>query len=127
MISPGKCLAVLSVVSNTHANLSEPPDFHQFRGELLKEDWGMEMHRLNDIDGQTKVTRDSISALRWMSSQQLQGLGMNQVVYLKSGMCDGKMLFVLFGAGGTPVIAADNVDAVVETAIQQGLSFVAVH
>ena len=28
------------------------------------------------------------------------GLGMNQVVYLKSGMCDGNMLFVLFGADG---------------------------
>jgi hypothetical protein len=37
------------------------------------------------------------------------------------------MLFVLFGADGTPVIAADNVDAAVETAIEQGLSFVAMH
>ena len=87
----------------------------------------MEIHPLNDIDGQAGVTRDSRSALRWMTSEQLLDLGMNQVVYLKSGMCDGKMLFVLFGADGTPVIAADNVDAVVETAIEQGLSFVAVH
>ena len=87
----------------------------------------MEMHRLNDIDGQTKVTRDSRSALRWMSSEQLLDLGMNQVVYLKSGICDGKMLFVLFGADGTPVVVADNVDTAVETAIEHGLSFVAVH
>jgi hypothetical protein len=87
----------------------------------------MEMHRLNDIDGQARATRDSRSALRWMTSEQLLDLGMNQVVYLKSGICDGKMLFVLFGANGTPAVVADNVDAAVETAIEQGLSFVAVH
>ena len=87
----------------------------------------MEIHPLNDIDGQAKVTRDSRSALRWMTSEQLLDLGMHQVVYLKSGMCDGKMLFVLFGADGTPAVVADNVDAAVETAIKQGLSFVAVH
>jgi hypothetical protein len=84
----------------------------------------MEMHPQNDIDGRP---RDSRSVLRWMTSEQLLDLGMNQVVYLKSGICEGKMLFVLFGANGTPVIAADNVDAAVETAIEQGLSFVAVH
>ena len=87
----------------------------------------MEIHPLNDIDGQTRVTRDSRSALRWMTSDQLLDLGMNQIVYLKSGMCDGKMLFVLFGADGVPVIVADNVDTAVETAIEQGLGFVAVH
>ena len=62
-----------------------------------------------------------------MTSKQLPDLGMNQVVYLKSGMSDGKLLFVLFGADGTPVVVADTVDAAVETAIEQGLSFVAVH
>ncbi len=87
----------------------------------------MEIRALNDIYGQAGATQDSRSALRWMTSEQLLDLGMNQVVYLKSGMCDGRMLFVLFGADGTPVIAADTVDAAVETAIEQGLSFVAVH
>ena len=87
----------------------------------------MEIHPLDDIDGQAKVTRDSRSALRWMTSEQLLDLGMNQVVYLKSGMCDGKMVFVLFGADGTPVVVADTVDAALESAIEQGLGFVAVH
>ena len=59
----------------------------------------MEMHPQNDIDGRA---RDSKSVLRWMTSEQLLDLGMNQVVYLKSGMCHGKMVFVLFGADGTP-------------------------
>jgi hypothetical protein len=84
----------------------------------------MEMHPQNDIDGRA---RDSKSVLRWMTSEQLLDLGMNQVVYLKSGVCDGKMLFVLFGADGKPAVVANNVDAAVETAIEQGLSFVAVH
>ena len=48
-------------------------------------------------------------------------------VYLKSGICDGKMVFVLFGADGTPAVVADNVNAAVRTAIEQGLSFVPVH
>jgi hypothetical protein len=84
----------------------------------------MEMHPQNDIDGRA---RDSKSVLRWMTSEQLLDLGMNQVVYLKSGLCDGKMVFVLFDADGTPAIVADNVTAAVETAIEQGLTFVAVH
>ena len=87
----------------------------------------MEIHPLNDIDGQARATPDSRSALRWMSSEQLLDLGMNQVVYLKSGLCDGKIVFVLFDADGTPAIVADNVTAAVETAIEQGLTFVAVH
>ncbi len=87
----------------------------------------MEIHPLDDIDGQAKVTRDSRSALRWMTSEQLLDLGMNQVAYLKSGLCDGKMLFVLFGADGMPAVVADNLDAALETAIEQGLGFVAVH
>jgi hypothetical protein len=62
-----------------------------------------------------------------MTSEQLLNLGRDQVVYLKSGMCDGKMLFVLFGAKGTPAVVADTVDAAVETAIEHGLSLVAVH
>ena len=87
----------------------------------------MDIHPLNDIDGQARATPDSRSALRWMSSEQLLDLGMNQVVYLKSGMCDGKMLFVLFGADGTPAVVVENVTAAVRTAIEQGLTFVAVH
>jgi hypothetical protein len=88
----------------------------------------MEMHPLNDAtDANTYVIPDSRSALRRMTCEQLLHLGMNQVVYLKSGMCEGEMLFVLYGADGTPVVAAHDVDAAVETAIEHGLSFVAVH
>ena len=87
----------------------------------------MEMHSPGHVGADTSVIQDSGSGLRLMTSEQLLGLGMNQVVYLKSGICDGKMLFVLFGADGTPVVVADNVDTAVETAIEHGLSFVAVH
>jgi hypothetical protein len=75
-----------------------------------------------DIDGQAIR-----SAMRWMTSEQLLDLGRDQVVYLKSGICDDKMLFVLFGANRTPAVVADTVDAAVEITIEQGLSFVAVH
>jgi hypothetical protein len=87
----------------------------------------MEMQPLNEIGAKASVVPDSRSALRRMTSEQLLHLGMNQVVYLKAGICDGETLFVLFGADGTPVIAADDVDAALEEATEQGLSFVAVH
>jgi|1186.fasta_scaffold368956_1 hypothetical protein len=87
----------------------------------------MEIHPLNDIDRRARTTRDSRSALRCMTSEQLLDLGRDQVVYLKSGMCNGKLVFVLFGADGKPAVVTDNVDAAVETAIEQGLGFVAVH
>ena len=87
----------------------------------------MEIHPHNEVDAKVNVMRDSRLALRQMTSEQLLDLGRNQVVYLKSGVCDGEILFVLFGADGLPVIAADDVDVAVESAIEQGLSFVAVH
>ena len=87
----------------------------------------MEIHPHNEVDAKVNVMRDSRLALRQMTSEQLLDLGRNQVVYLKSGVCDGEILFVLFGANGLPVIAADDVDVAVESAIEQGLSFVAVH
>jgi hypothetical protein len=96
-------------------------------GGIPKEDWAMEMHPLNETSAEAGVIRTSRSALRRMTSEQLLHLGMNQVVYLKAGVCDGQMLFVLFGADGMPVITANDVDAAVESAIEQGLSFVAVH
>jgi hypothetical protein len=87
----------------------------------------MEMHSLNEANSKASVIRDSRSVLRRMTREQLLHLGMSQVVYLKSGMCDGRMLFVLFGADGTPVVVAHDVDAAVQTAVEQGLNFVAVH
>ena len=86
----------------------------------------MEMQPSSE-NAQVGIIRDSRSALRQMTSEQLLNLGMNQVVYLKSGLCDGRTLFVLFGADGTPVVAEDDVDAALEIAMEHGLSFVAVH
>jgi hypothetical protein len=40
------------------------------------------------------------TALRQMTPEQLLYLGTRQVVYLRSGMCDGEPAFVLHGADG---------------------------
>ena len=86
----------------------------------------MEMHQLNE-NRQAGVIQDSRSALRQMTSEQLLHLGMDQVVYLKSGMCDGEMLFMLYGADGTPIVATDDVDVAIEAAADRGLNFVNLH
>jgi hypothetical protein len=87
----------------------------------------MEMHPINEVDAKVSVIRDSRSALRRMTPEQLLHLGMNQVVYLKSGICDGKALVALYGADGNPIAVTDDADAAVETAAKHGLSFVPVH
>jgi hypothetical protein len=62
-----------------------------------------------------------------MTAEQLLHLGMNQVVYLKSGTCDGNALFAVYGADGIPIAVSDEVGAAVEAVAEQGLSFVSVH
>jgi hypothetical protein len=79
----------------------------------------MEIHPPNDIDTKASVVGDSRSGL-------LQ-LGMDHLVYLKARMRDGNLLFVLYGADGTPIEVTDDLDAAIDIAAEQGLSFVTVH
>jgi hypothetical protein len=67
------------------------------------------------------------SALRQMTCEELLHLGMSQVVYLKSGMCSGEILFMLYSADGTPILATDDVDVAIEAAADRGLNFVNLH
>lgn len=66
-------------------------------------------------------------ALRRMSAEQLLHLGRRQMVYLKAGLRDGELLFVLYGADGVPLATADAVETAVEMACDRGLAFVSVH
>jgi hypothetical protein len=59
--------------------------------------------------------------------QSFDWLGERHVVYLKSGVCDGEMLFVLFGANGAPLVAVDDVETALDMVAERGLNFVAVH
>ncbi len=49
------------------------------------------------------------AALRHMTAEQFLHFGERHLVYMKSGICDGEMLFVLFAADGAPLVAADDV------------------
>ena len=80
----------------------------------------MNMHPIGAEDPRT-------SALRQMTTTQLLTLGVDQVVYLRGGMCDGEMRFVLFGADGAPLVRTDAVEAAVEMATEQGLKFISIH
>jgi hypothetical protein len=66
-------------------------------------------------------------ALRHITAEQLLHLGTRQVVYLKVGLHDGELAFMLYSADGTPLVMVDTVETAVETAAEHGLSFVAVH
>ena len=88
----------------------------------------MDMHPIAG-PGETRVNAGDRRAatLRQMTAEQLLQLGAHQLVYLRGGMCDGEMLFVLYGADGMPLVTADDVETAVEMAAERGLNFVPVH
>jgi hypothetical protein len=67
------------------------------------------------------------AALRHITVEQLLHLGVRQVVYLKIGMQDGELAFMIYGADGNPLAMVDAVETAVEMAAERGLDFVAVH
>jgi hypothetical protein len=67
------------------------------------------------------------AALRHMTVEELLHLGTHQVVYLKAGMRDGEMRFVLYGSDGAPLVMTEDVETAVEMAAERGLGFVSVH
>ena len=68
-----------------------------------------------------------ITALRRMTVEQLLQLGTSQVVYLRAGMRDGKLAFVLYGADGVPLTAVDDVETAVEMVAESGFGFATIH
>ena len=88
----------------------------------------MNMHPLGE-SGETMIDAadQKTAALRQMSVEQLLHLGTRQVAYLKSGIRNGELLFMVYRADGTPLVMVDAVQTAVEMAAQHGLGFVAVH
>ena len=67
------------------------------------------------------------AALRQMTVDQLLGLGAHRVAYMRTRICKGERLVVLYGADGVPLAAVDDVETAVEIAAKRGLEFIAVH
>jgi TnpA family transposase len=76
---------------------------------------------------QSETTANQVTALRAMTIEQLRDFGTNRVTYVKYGQRDGERVFLLFGADGIPFLTADTVEAAIEAAAEQNLSFVTVH
>ena len=62
-----------------------------------------------------------------MTIKQLLQLGTRQGVYLRAGMHDGKLAFMLYGADGLPVALVDDVETAVDMVAENGLSFATIH
>jgi hypothetical protein len=81
----------------------------------------MNLHRIE------KSSDQLITALRQMTVEQLLQLGTRQVVYLKAGMHDGEMAFVLYGADGTSLMSFDSFADVVDMVAANGLYLAVTH
>ena len=68
-----------------------------------------------------------ITALRRMTVEQLLQLGTSQVVYLRAGMRDGKLAFMLYGADGLPLALVGDVETAVEMVVENGFCFATVN
>jgi hypothetical protein len=88
----------------------------------------MNIHPIGEPSEPKITTGDQrIGQLRQMSTEQLRQLGTLQVVYLRSGIRDGELVFVLFGADGVPFVMVDAVETAVQVAAEHGLAFVSIH
>jgi hypothetical protein len=85
----------------------------------------MNLHPISETVIDAEACR--VAALRQMTAEQLLHLGTRQVVYLKGGICDGERLFVLYGADGSPIARAEDVEAAIEMVAEWGLHFVSIH
>jgi hypothetical protein len=74
------------------------------------------------------VTGDRRTAeLRQTTTEQLLHLGTRQVVYLKAGACDDGIVFVIYGADGSPIVMINDLETEMGMVVEQGLIVVAVH
>jgi hypothetical protein len=65
--------------------------------------------------------------LRQTTADQLLHLGTRQVVYLKAGTCEDEMVFVIYGADGSPFVMINDLVTAMGMVAEQGLIIVAVH
>jgi hypothetical protein len=66
-------------------------------------------------------------ARRQMTVEQLQYLGIRQVVYLRAGTCDGETAFLIHRADGTPIMMDEDLETAMAMVAKEGLIIVAVH
>jgi hypothetical protein len=87
----------------------------------------MKLHPMGE-PGETMIGAGATTAsLRHITEEQLLRLGTRKVVYLKTGICDGKPAFVLYSADGTALVVVDSVETAAEMVARHGLGFVALH
>ena len=65
--------------------------------------------------------------MRQITSEELLHLGTRQIVYLKSGICDGEMALELYGADGAFLETFDSIEDAVQAVDENGLCFASVH
>ena len=87
----------------------------------------MNMYPIGERGKMNSAGASRTTALRQMTPEQLLHLGTRQVVYLRSGTCQGEPAFMLHGADGAPLVMAGDVETTVEIAAKHGLAFATVH
>ena len=80
-----------------------------------------------DQSAEIDTVDQKIAALRQMTAEQLLCLGKRQVAYLKVGLREDGLVFVLCGADGGLIEMSDNIEEAAEMAARSGLELISVH
>ena len=82
-----------------------------------------------DKPGETTLREVELPAadVRRMTSAEFRRLGVRSVVYLRSGLLNGELAYVIHSADGLPMAVLQDIEAAVALASEHGMAFVAVH
>jgi hypothetical protein len=64
---------------------------------------------------------------RQMTRAQLRRLGVPRLVYLRCGTVDGEDAFAVHAADGTAIAVVEDIQLAMELALENNMTFVAVH
>ena len=78
----------------------------------------------NDAPGVPPAQRVDI---RHLSAEQLAGLGVSQIAYVKPVMMNGTLAYAIHAADGTPMAVADDLDVAVAAIRQHEMLPTSVH
>lgn len=78
---------------------------------------------MTDIESSSVVRVD----VRHLTAEQLAGLGVSQIAYVKAVMKDGARVWAIHAADGTPMAMADSCDVAIAAVAQHEMLASLVH
>ena len=87
----------------------------------------MDAESISPLSDSIGIVDPNIAALRRITTEQLLELGRRQIAYLRTGLRDGALIFILYGADGAPIVMVESIERAAKAAMHLSLELIAVH